>query len=194
MRNSIQTKASFTLVEALLVVSMLSLVSLALFHTFINGLKIWDRSRQFVVEEDVAIFFDKAGEDLRNAVTYSQIPFNGKESSVSFPSRVKILDPVRNRISLKIGLVEYRFDTAKKIIVRRQADYGEALNASPGAERVLVRGVQAIKFSYYVLDGTQFVEEVKSEKLPAALSIEVEFKDRRGTRFMKKMINLPIDS
>jgi Tfp pilus assembly protein PilE len=67
----------FTLVEMLIVAVTLSIVSLAMYAIFNNGLKIWQRVSSQIPESEVNIFFDKFSLDLKNTVRFSGIKFQG---------------------------------------------------------------------------------------------------------------------
>ena len=186
MRNP--TPQAFTLVEAVLIVSILSVIGLALFHSFSDGIKIWERSRQFFAEEDVAIFFDKIEHDLKNCFFYSQIPFEGKEERLRFATRVKAFQPGEG-----MGSVEYYFDPFKQNIYRREANYGQALKNYFSKERLLASHLQSVRFFYYSAESheSNFQDQL-NDVIPRAILIEVEFLDRRGLRVLKKMINIPL--
>ena len=64
-----------TLVEMLIVVGLVSFVMVAIYTSFANGLKVWKRSQQLVIEEDVAIFFDKFSQHFYNPFPHSQTKF-----------------------------------------------------------------------------------------------------------------------
>src|ERR1700690_2646936 len=76
----------FTLTEILLVSAMFAVISLAVFNAFANGFKLWARGQHVMVEGDMAIFLEKIGEDLRQTVIISGIPFKGSSAQLSFPA------------------------------------------------------------------------------------------------------------
>ncbi len=185
-----------TLLEVLIVVSLIAMIALALYHSLTNGLRIWDKSRQLVVEEDVAIFFDKIRHDLDNTFWYSKIKFEGTEERCSFPTIVHVaLDAERMSYQDQLGNVEYYFDGLAKKIYRRQASYGEALNGEFGPPQILAKDISRVKFQYIYLteDEAKYSEQVL-EVMPAAIDIEVEFSDRDGRRSFHKVIDIPIGS
>ena len=189
-RNDMR-RNSYTLIEMLLVASILSTISLAVFHALSSGLNIWERSRKFVVEEDIAIFFDKIGEDLRNSFSYSKMPFAGKETLLRFPTHIKISRAQDEEILEGMGEVEYYFDPDKKSLTRRQLSYGQALRGDAGKER-LVLSAALVHFAYYFLEGNEAVlKEEIGTTMPRAVAVEVDFIDGRQKRTFRKLINLP---
>lgn len=186
---------SYTLLEMLLVVSILSIVSLILFHALSSGLNIWERSRKFILEEDIAIFFDKIGQDFRNSFVFSKMSFVGKEALVRFPTRIKIFRSPDKEIFEQIGEVEYYFDSQEKSLFRRQLSYGQALRGDPGQERLLLHPVESVRFVYYFLEGNGTVLKKATDlAMPRGVAVEVEFLDGRRKRSLRKLINLPIEA
>ena len=103
---------AFTLMEMLLVVSLLSVIGLGIFQAVNSGVKIWDRNRQSIIDEDVAIFLDRFSRDLRNALPYSQLTFTGRPERIGFPTLVRArLDEAlagdRGDYMTQIGMHEY---------------------------------------------------------------------------------------
>ena len=49
----------FTLIEVCLVSAMVAIISLAIYTTFANGIKIWQKAHTEILEEDVSIFFER---------------------------------------------------------------------------------------------------------------------------------------
>ena len=188
-----ENKKSFTLIELLLVVSILAMISLALFNTMANGLKIWERSRKFVVQEDVAIFFDKFSQDLRNCFLYSKIPFVGKANRIRFATRVKSLKNLEgDHWAEKMGEVEYYFDLTKKNLYLRRASYGQALRGEFDTERSLIKAIESVRFSYYYAQGNEIVLKDEADSLiPRAVGVEVQFWDGHTKQSLRKLINIP---
>ena len=191
-------QSGFTLIEALLVVSMIAMIGLTLYSTFSNGVKLWQRGQQFVAEEDISIFFDKIGGELRNTFEYSLIGFKGREKAISFPTFVHA--PLYSSAKDKgfyvdqIGRVEYYFDSSKKKLFRRQADYGQALSGDSDAERPLLNNIESVQFNYFFVnrvagrpERTTFMDEI-----PVMVRIDVEFVDEKGQkRTLNKIVALP---
>lgn len=197
-------KNSYTLIEMLLVVSILSMMGLALFHALSSGLNIWERSRRFVIEEDIAIFFDKIGQDLRNSFFYSKMPFAGKSTLLRFPTRLKFPRAQDEELQEGLGEVEYYFDSTRKSLLRRQLSYGQALyrdgtgqalRGDAGKERIMLRSVESVHFVYYFLEGNEVVSKKEIEDaMPRAVAIAVEFQDGQRKRSLHKLINLPTEA
>ena len=62
----------FTIIETILVASIMSIIALTLYNAIANGLKVWDRAHKFLVEEDIALFLD----DVAQAVAVGELIFS----------------------------------------------------------------------------------------------------------------------
>ncbi|NLE64329.1 MAG: hypothetical protein GX606_00185 [Elusimicrobia bacterium] len=189
----------FTFVEILLTTALLALLSLAIFTAFSNGLRLWDRVRQAVVAEDVAIFLDRIGQDLRNSFVFSTIPFEGEGDQCSFPSIVHM--PADRRGSRApegtaegIGRVRYVFDAAEGIVWRSQADYGQAFAGQwDGAPRAVLKDVSEVRFQYFSAGEAEAHEQARSEERPpAVVKVTVRHRMSGEERQWERLIALPL--
>jgi len=194
-----QTAKGFTMVETILVMGLLATISIAIFSTLSNGLKIWKRGYQSVLEEDLLIFFDKMSHDLHNAVDFTQLPLAGKTDSFTFATIIRT--PADAKLSLdneyvkQIGKVGYYFDAAQKGIFRRQANYSLALENKYNQERLLAVDVRSVKFQYYYRKTKQFqLLPETTAQLPSAVRVTVDFGSTRHPQSMVKLIPIPVGS
>ena len=198
MKKLFKKGAGFTLIEILLVVSLMGLVGVAIYHTFANGLKIWQRSHQLILEEDTALFLDRISRELRNAVIFSLIGFEGGEHSVKFATRIRTKADARSGREAgaavsQIGQMEYVYDAGKKGLYQRQANYSQALDHKKGSERLLLNQIGSVDFRYFYLDADGRLEQTKRiSRIPAAVLIEVRISDDRSSRSMSKLVNIPV--
>lgn len=192
------SQSGFTMIEILLVVSLMGVIALALFHSLSNGLKIWDRSCQFVMEENNDILFERLAQELRNTFSYSLLGFDGKETSIKFATSIhtaadRKLGLKPGSVVERMGLAEYYFDPGKKTIYKRQANYGQALDHKMGAEIPVIRHVKSLKFLYFFLDDEGNVEQTKSiSRIPVAVQIEVENESGEVRGSAVKLVNIPV--
>ncbi len=193
-------KAGVTFIEMLLVVSLISVIGLTLYQSISNGVKIWEKSQRFIVDENVAIFFDKMIYDLRNALNYSLIAFEGRETRLAFAGIVTTAADKEGTVNQgyihQIGRVEYFFDKAASRLSRRQANYSQATEGEFGLPRVLVDSLHSVKFSYHYGSAAQAETDVTSKAdgmMPAAVKIDIEFLEETGKmRKMTGFIAVPV--
>ena len=189
---------AFTLVEVLLVASLMAMVGVAIFQSFANGLKLWSRAERLNREAQVAIFFEKMAEDLRSAATISSISFKGMGSQVSFATVVMTkADQRSSRASEgfidQLGAVEYRFDPGEHTIFRRQANYAQALKGRwQEAAIPVVSGIDELILTYEVSsDKGFFMKSQVSEGIPSGIMVEVHFNDESGGHQIKRYLAIP---
>lgn len=199
IRRLCRSCRSFTVAEMTLVVSIVAMVGLAVNQSVVNGVKLWDFTRQLSVEEDVFIFLDRLGLDLRNAFHFSQLAFEGTGENVAFPTvtwtrQDRRIAGVRDDYCEQIGRVEYAFDKAKGTITRRQANYSQSLQDKFGSERVLASPVAGLKFSYLYATGEETVWEDESRGyLPVAVQVEIKIKEYNGdVRVLSRLLDIPL--
>jgi type II secretory pathway component PulJ len=199
MRKFLQQRKSFTLVETILVVALIAMISIAIFRSLTNGMKIWERSQRFVLEEDVAIFLDRFEREVRNAFNYSLFIFDGEEDRILFPTIV--WTPVDKKISgqtlyvEQLGTVEYSFDKFRSSLNRQQANYSQTLAGKFGRTQSVVGPVSGVKFTYYVTEDNT-IKEMASWKgrLPMAIRVDVDLLEQSGNkRTISQLINIPIN-
>ena len=147
-------KVGFTLVESLLVISLLSVIAVAVYQSLVAGLKIQERYR-FFKEGEILLLFEKVDQELGSAMPYSKIPFEGALTRVSFPVVAKVpVDKAKKRPAgsweEQIGRVEYFFDREKHGLYRRQANYSQALQNSYGQAQLLAGNLKSVEFHYYI--------------------------------------------
>ena len=192
-------RKGFTLVEVLLVVSLMSLITFSIYNAFANGLRVWERGQRLVMEEDIAIFFDKLESDARNSFPYSLIPFSGKETSVSFPSLVRVLVASKTEqgkiaYSKQIGQVEYSFDSTKNILYRRESNYSQATQQKFAPGRTILSSVRDVQFKYFFSSAKKGLSKTDlADELPSSIQVAVSYWDAQGNpREMSRLVNLPL--
>jgi len=186
----------FTFIEIVLVVSMAGIISVAVYRSLSNGIKIWKRDRSIAAEEDAMIFFDKISQDLKNSFSFSQIGFEGRFNNMSFPTVVRSFpdnsefDP--GEYIYQVGRVEYYYDTIRKTLFRKQADYGRAVNDKFETPSVMVHPVSRVRFRYYkrMPGGFGFSDE-SGGSMPVAVEITLEIPSGKKTYSISRIISVP---
>lgn len=183
---------SFTLIELVIVTAMLSVISLALYSTFSNGIKIWQKVNQNIPTEDVDIFFEKFTSDLRNSLKMTGISFVGEEDKVEFATLVNS----QKLQKTTVGEIKYRFNYGKGEIVRQKMDYSDIYNGEGGLGETLLQNVKSVKFQYYIYDTEKqrylWQDEWVKQGLPLAVRVEVELKNDGQTSKFIKTVNIPV--
>jgi prepilin-type N-terminal cleavage/methylation domain-containing protein len=180
----------FTLVEVLIVTVILAIISLAIFSTFSNGIKIYNRINSKDTLADLAIFCDRFGQDLRNSINSTLINFIGKAEELEFAS---LLNSPRMKMR-SVSLVKYVWDSSSEKIKRFTSDYSGVYNQEELSSRQSLDKVKSCQFRYYYLDNLTksflWAEEWNKDGLPAAVRMELELKNRPETKFTRTF-NIP---
>lgn len=190
---------AFTLVEVLLVSTLIAVVSLAVFRCFTNGLKLWSRAQHLNRESEVVIFLDKMAEDLRSTVNMSGFNFKGTAEQLSFPAVVRTKADqksarAKEEIVSQIGAVRYRYDVSERTIFRQQANYAQALKKKWQPDELpVVSGVDGLEFHYDVASDREFLFKSEiSEGIPSGVIVEIHFSDERGSHQIKRYLSIPV--
>ena len=182
----------FTLVEMLIVMCMVSVVSLAVFTTFNNGLKIWQKVNQPLALEDLHILSIKFNTDLKNACQFNGISFVGGKDSLRFATLVNS----RNFEGMTVGEAFYSYEPFAKALLRYEKDFAELSDSGKGTATNRMNDIDNLKFKYYSynLEKKEYIwqDEYTDEGLPLAVRIEFTLKDKNGTRAFSKTVSIPI--
>ena len=187
-----------TFVEVLIVISLIAIISLSLYNALSNGLRVWKKTRELVIEEDIAVFFEKLTKDLRNSYPYSQIPFEATENKFAFPTIVKTIadeaaDLPKGELVEQVVRVQYVYDYNNDTITKSVANYSQALQGTYGSEMVLVRAISKLTFRYiYLTKDGEIKSTEASNVFPSSLEVEVEFFDKGKLKKLRKLIDIPI--
>jgi len=186
-----------TLVEIILAASIISILSLVLYHTVVNGLKVWERAHRFVIEEDLVIFFDQISQELRNSFSFSQISFEGRTASLSFPTVIQTkadqkLTQGQVIYVKQMGQVYYYYDALKGILYREEANYSLALQKRFFMRRPILSSLHHVEFIYYVARDGKITKLEQTNVLPVMVQIIMQYRNQQGQRrVMQKSILIP---
>ena len=160
---------------------MLGIISLAVYSTFNNGFKVWQKINQSVGQDDLGLFFDKLSQDLNSCVKIGNIPFSGDQNNLGIPTLV-------NSPRLKIrtaGLVNYLYDQQSGVLNRQTKDFSQLYSHQDYDSTAILKNLRSFKFEYYYFDKQKqeyFWKEVWSETgIPLAVRVNLNLNDSSGT-------------
>ena len=179
----------FTLAEMFLVSAMLAVISLAIYTTFTNGIKIWQKVNTEMLEEDVCIFFERFSSDLRNSFRFEGMGFSGKEDMIGFSTFIK--DPSSGRNI--IGQVLYSYRPATGVLIREGRDFSRIYSGRPGVVTQQLENIAYLKFEYYFYDdGTKkyvWHDKCLEGRESLTVRVEIKFHDKgEEIRFFKTVV------
>jgi hypothetical protein len=144
------------------------------------------------------IFFDKFSSDARNMFLFSTLALEGSEYSFAFPSVVlTAADPVKSGTSDalidQIGRVRYSFDGATGTVLRHQAGYSEGIRKDWEAQRIVLQGIEELRFKYYYQGQKDPRSTIDSgEVLPSGVEIEIVVREAEERRTFRRFFGIPL--
>lgn len=190
-------RGGFTFIEVMLVSALFAILSVSIFKCLLDGIRLSARAKQMMSGEDSVLLFDRLSSDLRNTFFFSNIDFFGDELSVAFPC---IIWTPADRVSLRagegvvdqIGRVSYVYDPFKETVVRRQANYSQALAGTWGLDEVMVTGVKSFRLRYYFKASPEPSAHVEAaDGIPSGVELELSVEAMDGTKVFKRYVAVP---
>ena len=180
-----KNRLGFTLVELFLVSVILSIISLAIYSTLNNGIKIWQKINIETPGEGLNIFLERFCSDLRNSFNFSNIDLLGQEDMLEFPTLVN--SPRLNKRT--VGQVVYSYNSMSGTLNREQRDFSQIYREETGRVVQLLKNIKSLKFRYYFYDTEMkeyfWLDEWQKENLPLAVRVQLELNDTGTIRFTK---------
>jgi prepilin-type N-terminal cleavage/methylation domain-containing protein len=172
-------KHAFTFIELLVVVTLYSILSLAVYATFASGMRLWRRIQDTsLLQRKASLGLEKFSQEARQALDFSKIGFTGKSNEISFPflSGEEILK------------ITYFFD--QNALLRKQESFKDILEKKEQATiKTLLSGLEDLKFSfaYQEVGKTEYSwkdvwDKDKEKGIPAIVKMELKTKDANFTK------------
>lgn len=175
----------FTLVEILIVASVMAIVMLAIYSSFISGLRLWQRSQNLSqIQRKVIIGLEKLSSQVRQGIDFPDIGFNGTKTKFSFPLIIREKD--EDRVKEEIVKVTFEFDAEDKSLIRSVERYQDILSEGEGKKvstQTFIPRIEEADFSYYYFVANKpdpWKEEWKPEEgaaIPMAIKVTIKTKD-----------------
>lgn len=185
------------MVELLVVISIVALIGMSLYAMFASAMSMMQRVTRSEVDEDVGVFLEKLDREISSQVTYRGVPFDGKETSLSFPSRIGLdqREPLRG-----IGRITYSFDEFHRTFSRRQDNLNQIYKKNEEGAVPMLEGAANVKFQYFVYRKSEKIFEwvgvwnsLEHEgAIPYAVKVEFECVRGEERHVFEKTIAIPI--
>ena len=178
--KKVRNSKGLTLIELLLVVSLLGVVSVVIYTTLSKGIMIWGRVQNEVCLENVNIFLERYSEDIRNSYAYSSIRFVGQKTLFECPTIV-----YTKEFEVKtISQVSYTYDAGNKTLTRAFKDISMLYRGKDGKISFELENIEAASFEYYKYDTETnnyvWMKRWSEEKMPLAVRLKFIIND--GTK------------
>jgi prepilin-type N-terminal cleavage/methylation domain-containing protein len=172
-------KKAFTLIELLLTLCIFSVVSLSVYSTFNQGMKVWKRANQMNTKERKTLLkIEKLQRQIRQSFINKDIVFSGEKQQICFPQ-------VINSEALRLT---YAFDLDKKQIVYAADKLSDVILEEDKEDKpkpkfqTYLSNVELLSFSYLFYDLQEKIyiwkDEWKEKGLPLAVKINLTIDDK----------------
>ncbi len=176
-------KPGLTLVELLVVLSLLTLVIGAVIATLTGGFQVWERAQALGMHGQWAqVVFEQIRGDLSNARAFDPIGFKGEYDGFSFPTLVRVQlaqGDVQQEVE-ELGRVGYFWNSADRTLYRSRHSYRVVRRYSVKdlAHPVLMEVTRA-RFHYYGFNPEQgaydWSDRWEKPALPLAVKMEISY-------------------
>lgn len=191
----LRRKDGFTLVEMLIAVLIISVLAGAVYATFAQGLRLWQRAGQEGPALEMEFFLEEMISDLRNAMPYGSAVLSGDTDYIQFyklaPGGGAAEEGNGDRLDVPVRL-RYQADPVGKAVMKKEESYFKILAPKtdvPAREKMVASGIGTCRFEYYGRDSHRNVYEWKrrwSESyFPAAIKISLEHEKLPGRKILK---------
>ena len=182
------------MIEMAVAAAMVGLLGLAIFAAFNNGVRVFQRVKQPLVQEDLAVFLSKFTADVHNSLAFSRLQPVYAGSHLELVTQVK--SPKLR--SYSVGKVIYTYDPGSSTFFRQQYDMSDLYTqGAPGVSQAIAQ-VSALKFSYYVFDEQKnedvWVDDYTKTGFPQAVRLELDIGDGKDATKVTKTVTVPVSA
>jgi hypothetical protein len=180
-------------------VSLIAVVSLAIYGVFDSGVRVMKKVTRPVSEEDMMIFFEKFTRELQNSFQYKGIPFKGEKDKLFFTT----FFPTHPELGGEqgIGRIIYSYPGGG-VLYREEKNLSQIYNEEDEMQKKtnqILRQVTSLSFEYFGFDPGEKVYQWKEEwdeeettLLPQAVKLTLTIDDGDTRREYTRTVSIPI--
>jgi hypothetical protein len=193
--KKIRRRDGVTLIELLLVSSMMVLIGVAVYGVFSLALNVYSRVETGRSGSDVVIFSEKLADDLRNLRPFPEFDFNGTPKGMTFyVNNARYLIFPYDTESLgapPISRVEYTYEPSFDGVVRRAYRYG---HREPYSVTTVLTGAGQVIFGYVKTGEKKGISSVFEENISTApRAVKIEVTDTGANKVIfRRILDVPI--
>ncbi len=197
-KRALVSVTGLTLVEMLIVASLMAVTASAVYSLLSSGLKVYSRMGDYGNNLDVNIFFSRFSEDVKNMFFYSNIEFSGTGERMAFASFHKDdLAPEEDGPARfnRLRRITYLFNPAQKTISRRESNYLGLQPGDNGGEFILAKNIHACRFEYFYYDHQGKLTSASPNSprdIPMAVRVTVDFRQKNNNCSLTRTVEIPI--
>lgn len=141
-------RSGFTLVELLIVLSLLAAISLAVYGGLAAGVRVWKSIDASINEIDFMMGWKRFRKDLVNHLSLHGIGFYGTPYEISFPGLVAVKD-AEGLTHQEIGRIRYHFDKSNRNLCREAITYPNLVRGLGSDCQPVISSVKDVTIKYY---------------------------------------------
>ena len=191
-----KSKKGMSFVEMLVVLTIMAIVSVAIYGMLVSGIDIWKRTLDINFKEDTRIFFDRLRNDLSKYVPFDAKDFEGNKTSLSF-SFIESLPyhpPWANEIDKtsidQIAYVKYTYNKSHDRVEKHISDMFSSITE----EKIVFRNVRKFDITYILKNEKGKIKEVNKltgKQKPKMIKIKLQYGDKLFPKEAVEVIELP---
>lgn len=191
--------SGFTLVELLISMLIVSILGGAVFASFSQGIRIWQRAVQQSELGDEEFFFETIRSELRNAFVYDGIAFEGQSEKFDFYGLMsrQIGKASSSGYSKVPAHIQYRFLPSEKSIQKEVTFYEKMLDGKRevSENKIVLDKVENVKFEYDKRQkerfGSVWMKSWKDSCFPGAIKATMQLTTGLSAAAEVRIINIP---
>lgn len=188
-------RIGFTLVELLISISIISFLSVVVFNTFSQGLRLWRQVLDANSGLRAALYLEKVTEELRNGLIYSGKTLVGDPRSLAFysirPGKWSSADKSGSFFEGPVQ-IRYAFDADRKNLYGWFSRAGAVESGEEGS--VELDQLIDCRYSFYKGDANladRWVNYWQDQGFPCAVKVLIQYKEKGIVRTASKVIPIP---
>ena len=189
---SLQLTRGFTLVELLIVASLMTFISGVIVATLTGGFRVWARAADYGTYEQASLIaLEELRRDLSSARRFALIPFEGEHDQMSFPTVRRAAGEATGPEEL--GREGYYVDSRHRVLCHSFVPFRVSRRwALHDRCDVVLDGVQRAAFEYFGVGETggdpAWSSSWKSEEPPAAVKVSVTLETGKRQSMTRTML------
>ena len=187
--------SGFTLIETIVSVSLLSVIAISASGAFRNGLVAYQRiESELGREHEINMLVRQMNLELRNAIPYAEIPFEGESDRITFPARLWEYD----KKGFKEDLYEVVYQYRGRMLEREQRKLKKTFSEDGKEEKEKLLAFETCKFQFAYKNsngGVEWRNEWSDNRylgLPRGIRLTLVQPKTNGRRSLEKVFDLLI--
>ncbi len=174
----------FTMIEMIIALSLFAVVVISAYGAFRGGFVAYQRiESQLGSRHELSMLTAQLGKELRAAIFYAPVPFEGKSDKLEFPARLWRYD--RDQLTEDLYQVSYQCRDGQIVRTEQKIRKKFSDSGNPESEPLLPLSACKFQFAYKMHDGNLIWKNELSDKpyqgIPRAIRFAIKGKVTNNT-------------